>query len=68
MFARYWNAQDPFEKMERRAQRCAEVLVPDRIPTEYLMGVYVSNEKTKKRVEQEVAGIDARVEPDRFFQ
>lgn len=42
VFAEYWTHADPQIQDERKRIRCAEVLVPDRIPPEYILGAYVS--------------------------
>lgn len=46
VFARFWtNASDPFEAMRRKSIKCAEVLVPDTVTPELLIGAYVANER-----------------------
>lgn len=42
VFARIWNNEDPIEKAEHKAVKCAEVLVPERIDPKFIMGCYVS--------------------------
>lgn len=46
VFADWWNGG-----WEERRLRCAEVLVPDSVPPEYLLGAYVSCEEAKQRFE-----------------
>lgn len=41
-FAEWWNSADYFEKCRLRSRKCAEVLVPDRVPRGLMSGVYVS--------------------------
>ena len=42
-FARYWtHPGDPAEELRHKARKCAEVLVPHRVPPESIEGVYVS--------------------------
>ena len=41
-FAEWWTSPDPIEKWERTRRKCAEVLVPDRIATDLILGAYVS--------------------------
>ena len=48
VFARYWTHDNPFDQMEHASIKCAEVLVPDRVPSELITGVYVANEAAQK--------------------
>lgn len=46
-FAKYWNhPEDEREHRRHSAQKCAEVLVPDVVPTRYIVGAYVSSEES----------------------
>ena len=46
-FARYWNhPEDEREHRRHSAQKCAEVLVPDVVPTRYITGAYASCEES----------------------
>jgi ssDNA thymidine ADP-ribosyltransferase, DarT len=40
--AEYWTSPNYFEYCERKRKRCAEVLVPDRVPSDYILGARVS--------------------------
>lgn len=40
-FAVSWDHDNPFVKAERKRQRCAEVLVPNVVPSSMLIGCYV---------------------------
>lgn len=42
VYALSWDDDNEWIKKERKRQRCAEVLVPHRVPPEYLLGGYVS--------------------------
>jgi hypothetical protein len=44
VYATYWTDNDPWAKYEKKRQRCAEVLIPDVIPSEYLHGCYVCHQ------------------------
>jgi len=46
VFARYWNHADPIEKDCHTSIKCAEVLVPDKVPIDFLLGAYVSCEES----------------------
>ena len=50
-FAEDWRHPDQIEYFRRKAAKCAEVLVPDRIDPRFVVGVYVSCEQAKRQVE-----------------
>lgn len=50
VFARYWNHENPIEKSKRAFVRCAEVLVPEKVPVEFISGAYVSCEESRQRL------------------
>jgi hypothetical protein len=44
VFATYWtHPDDPFEERVHKAEKCAEVLVPDRVDSRFLHGAFVAN-------------------------
>jgi hypothetical protein len=46
VFARFWtNADDPYEAMRLKSIKCAEVLVPDSVSPDLLIGAYVANQR-----------------------
>jgi hypothetical protein len=46
VLARYWtHPQDPFDEARHKSEKCAEVLVPDYVPSQYLRGAYVANSR-----------------------
>lgn len=46
VFARFWiNAADPFDEMIRKSVKCAEVLVPDKLEPQFVIGAHVANER-----------------------
>ncbi len=52
VFARFWlNPADPFDERERKAIKCAEVLVPDSVDQEFLIGAYVGNGRALRAFE-----------------
>lgn len=50
VFAKYWNHVDPIEKFRHTFIKCAEVLVPDKVSRNYLLGAYVSCEESRKQL------------------
>jgi hypothetical protein len=68
VFARYWTHDDPLEQWRRKSIKCAEVLVPDRVDTTYVRGVYVSCTESEKKVRDIAPQYIIKVSPDLFFQ
>lgn len=72
VFARYWNHDDPIEKFRHVFEKCAEVLVPDKVPKEFILGAYVSSEDSKVKLYDIMEKIrpdsPITVNPDLFFQ
>ena len=50
IFSQYWNVGDYYEQRLRKAIKCAEVLVPDCIPYEYIVSACVLNSEAKKKM------------------
>jgi hypothetical protein len=48
VFAESWIHDDPIETMRHRSIKCAEVLVPNRVAPQYVMGAYVSCAASQK--------------------
>jgi len=48
-FARWWNhPDDQIDQWRHSAQKCAEVLVPDAVPTRYINGAYASCDESNQ--------------------
>src|SRR5574341_1107697 len=67
VLARYWTSQDPYEYMDRKRKRCAELLVPDKIPSQLIIGAYVSCVKAQTRMLQIGFALPIAVDHDFFF-
>ncbi len=71
VFARYWSHEDPIEKDRHTSIKCAEVLVPDKIPKAFILGVYVSCDESKTELYDIILEIEPDfsivVNPDLFF-
>ncbi len=50
VYAKYWYHEDLFEKWARGSKKCAEVLVPDLVPSKYVKGIYVINQDVQKEI------------------
>lgn len=46
-FAHYWTHGDYYAQLEHKRRMCAELLVPDQIPRELIVGSYVSCDETQ---------------------
>jgi hypothetical protein len=45
LFAQYWtHPSDLYDQDNHKAEKCAEVLVPDRVEAQSIMGAYVANQ------------------------
>lgn len=68
LFARYWTHRDnPYEEMSHKSEKCAEVLVPDRVEVRFIIGAYVSNQIAQLAFQQLNTGLPAQIRGDMFF-
>jgi len=68
IFARYWtHPEDPFDEMRHKSEKCAEVLVPDRVDPCYIESVYVSNTAALDKIKALGANLAAHVKNGLFF-
>jgi len=72
VFARYWNHDDPIEKFRHASIKCSEVLVPEKVSNDFILGAYVSCEESKAALYDIIREIKTdfliNVNPDLFFQ
>ena len=72
VFARVWHHDDLIEKFRHASMKCAEVLVPDKVPKEFILGAYVSCEDSKVNLYDIMKEIKSdfliSVNADLFFQ
>ena len=66
--ARYWTDPDPIIQREKKAIKCAEILVPHKVSPEYIIGAYVVSEECKNKLKD--YGFDKRivVNPQVFYR
>jgi hypothetical protein len=67
-FAAYWTHPDPFEAMRRKSAKCAEVLVPDRVESHFIIGAYLSCLEAKEAFEALGLGIPVTINSYLFFR
>ncbi len=66
-FAEYWTDQDPVRQWRKKAAKCAEVLVPDRVEPRFIRGAYVSSDQAKASFEALNTGLAVAVDRHLFF-
>ena len=68
VFAEFWlHPDDQIDEWRHRSQKCAEVLVPDRVDPTHITGAYVSCVATKVTLAQVAPALPAVVDPHLFF-
>lgn len=71
VFAEYWTDPDPIIKFRKTSAKCAEVLVPERVPGSFIFGAYVSSAANVPRIEYSCElpqGFDVSVNRHLFFR
>lgn len=67
-FAEYWTDQtDQIQELRNKTAKCAEVLVPDRVPPDYLTGAYVCCQPAQARFDALGTRLTAEVNHHLFF-
>lgn len=51
VFAKYWTSSDYYEEKNNKRIKCAEVLIPDKIPFGFVCGAYVASIHVKSALE-----------------
>lgn len=59
---------DPIRYFQHKSRKCAEVLVPHRIPQELLTGAYVIDAAARNRLSAHAPNIPVIIDPVLFFQ
>ena len=68
VFARYWTHRDnQFEEWAHKSIKCAEVLVPDKIEPQYILGAYVANQPALDAFKKLRTDLTVRIKSDIFF-
>lgn len=68
VYAKYWtNANNQYELWEKKSIKCAEVLVPDKIKPEYILGIFVANWTALQAFQQLNIQLTVSIENDMFF-
>jgi hypothetical protein len=67
VYAEYWTDSDMWAYYEKKRQRCAEVLVPDLVPPDFLIGCYVWADGAARTCQQAAPGLEVVVNARVFF-
>ena len=66
-FAESWTDEDQVEYYRKKFAKCAEVLVPDTISAEFIMGAYVSCEHAHDLIREIDENFEVSINPHLFF-
>jgi hypothetical protein len=68
VFAANWkHPDDQIEEWRHSSAKCAEVLIPQKIPPDYLLGAYVLNNAVRAELEALSFGLPITIDADLFF-
>jgi hypothetical protein len=68
VYAADWRDQDRITYFRKKASKCAEVLVPNKVPSRYLVGAHVVDLATRQRLVAAGFGLPVTVSPALFFR
>lgn len=70
VFAKYWTHDNELETLIHKSVMCAEVLVPNKISSDFIIGVYTSCQETLEKLLSfmESKSIEIAVNPHIFFR
>ena len=67
IFAEYWTDEDPIEQWKKKSIKCAEILVPDRVDSAYVLGSCVANNQLKLKFDCINSGLPCIITEQMFF-
>ena len=68
VFARYWtHGENQYEEWRHKSEKCAEVLVPDRVNPGYILGAYVANQIAFNAFQVLNSGLPVSIRSNMFF-
>jgi hypothetical protein len=69
IFAPQWrHPDDPIALYRHRSRKCAEVLVPQRVPASHLIGAYVVDDQASRALTSHGFGLSIRIDSELFFR
>ncbi len=66
-FAEYWTDQDIIRQWQKKAAKCAEVLVPDTVEPRFIRSIYVCSDEVGANVSALSTGLTVAVDRHLFF-
>jgi hypothetical protein len=67
IFAEWWTDPDPYAKMRKKRAKCAELLVPEMVPRNLILGAYVSSEDAAASVRAVAGALPLAIDRHLFF-
>lgn len=67
IFARDWRDVDKIRYWQKKSKKCAEVLVPHRVPPHLIRGAYVASQTANTRFSALGVAIASTIDADMFF-
>lgn len=67
VFAEYWTDPDPFVQRKKTVAKCAEVLIPEVVPSTFIFGAHVSCDEVKQQLNILVPTLQIQLNPKLFF-
>ncbi len=66
--AQFWTDSDPIIQREKKAIKCAEVLIPHSIASEYIVGAYVASKESAEQLRRYGFDKQVVVRPSVFYR
>jgi hypothetical protein len=68
VFAKYWrHPGDPISEWRHKSEKCAEVLVPDSVPSQFIFRAYVANQNALAAFRTIKTHLPVTIHQDLFF-
>jgi hypothetical protein len=66
-FAVRWTDPDPIQYWRQKSRKCAEVLIPNKVDSSFILGAYVSNDESRDLLISLAPGFPLEVNRSIFF-
>lgn len=67
-FAESWKHPNEIDEWRHKRAKCAEVLVPDRVPSRFILGAWVVGAETKLSLDAQLKPLACQVDAHLFFK
>lgn len=68
VFAEFWTDPNQIVEWQKKSAKCAEVLVPDKIEPQYIMGAYVSCKQAEQKLLATGSQLPITIDSHLFFR